>query len=251
MKSIVNQLAKLLVLMGLFVFVVSCGDDTNNKGTNNETKDSNDNEVAISTNEEAPAVCLWSAISVRKEPSAKGKYITTLYLGEEATYLGEKKADSSAKKPVEYIKVRLADGNTGWMAHRFVAVNGVSHAFTGTSKLYKRPDILSASKNEFDRLQYVVVVEEKDDWARVKGIDRASKWYKSGWVKKDKLTDNKVDVTVAILFARALGKKDTEKQVNALQEIVENSDLSSSVFISNVKSKIESLNMPSGDEITE
>ncbi len=254
MKSIVNQLSKLLVLVGLLTLVASCGDDTTStNGTDNDATTNNDQEqVAASKNEEAPVVCLWSAVSVRKEPNAKGKYVTTLYLGEEATFLGEKAEDNSnAKKSVEYLKVRLADGKEGWMASKFVAVNGVSHVFTATSKLYKRPDILSAGKDEFDRLQYVVVLEEKDDWARVKGVDKSVNWFRSGWVKKDKLTDDKIDVTVAILFARALGKKDTEKKVIALQEIVENSDLSSSMFISNVKSKIESLNMPSGSEVTE
>ncbi len=256
MKIIVNQLTKVLVLMGLLTFMASCGDDTgnNNSGDNSATNDaSTDNEEQLAaTNEEVPVVCLWSAVSLRKEPKAKGKYITTLYLGENATFLGEKtEDDSNAKKPVEYIKVRLADGKEGWMASRFMAINGVSHVFTGNSKLYKRPDILASGKDEFDRLQYVVVLEEKDDWVRVKGIDKSVNWFRSGWVKKDKLTDNQVDVTVAILYARALGKKDTEKQVIALQEIVDNSDLASSMFISNVKSKIESLNMPSGDEIVE
>ncbi len=252
MKSITNQLAKLLVVMGLIMFVASCGDDTDDKKSKNDTPATNEQEgvaaVDASKDEELPVVCLWSAVSVRKEPNAKGKYMTTLYLGEEATFLGEKQEDdSNPKKPVEYVKVRLADGKEGWMASRFVAINGVSHVLTGSSKLYKRPDILSAGKNEFDRLQYVVVLEEKDDWARVKGIDRASKWFRSGWVKKDKLTDNKIDITVAILFARALGKKNAEKKIEALQDIVDNSDLASSMFISNVKSKIESLNMPSGD----
>ncbi len=250
MKIIVKKIGNLLLLVSLLTFIASCGDGSDDKKTENDKGDGVAKEEVETVAKELPVVCLWSGLSVRETPSAKGKYITTLYLGEEATTLGEKEKDeTNPKKPVSYVKVRLADGKEGWMSEKFIAVNGVSHALVGISKLYKRPDILAAGKSEFDRLQYVVVLEEKDDWARVKGIDRATKWFKTGWVKKDKLTNEKIDVTVAILFARALGKKGTEKQVEALQDIVDNVDLNSSEFIPNVKSKIESLNMPSGDDL--
>ncbi len=249
MKKILEQFGKILLLAGLFAFVASCGDEADDKKAGTESSANTEAEPQV-VKEEQPLVCLWSAVSVRNNPTAKGKYVTTLYLGEEATFLGEKaKDETNPKKTVDYVKVRLADGKEGWMAERFVAINGASYAFIENSKLYKRPDILSGGKDDFDRLQYVVVLEEKDDWAKVKGI--SSNWFKTGWVKKNKLTNEKLDVTVAILFARAMHKKGTDKKVDALQDIVDNEDLKTSVFIANVKSKIESLNMPSGDELEE
>ncbi len=253
MKKFLEQSKVLLVAIALLVFAASCGDDKSGKSSDKSSNDTSSNgssESIDDTGAEAPLICLWKALSVRETPDPKGKYVTSIYMGEEAVYLGEKQTDDpDKKKPTEYLKVRLIDGKEGWVNSKFVVVNGTSYAFLENSKLYKRPDMLAAGKDDFDRLQYVVVMEEKDDWVRVKGYDRRSKWYRTGWVKKDKLTDNKIDVTVAVLFARALNKKTEVKQIEALQDILDNADFSESVFKDNIKSKIESLNMPSGDDM--
>jgi len=87
----------------------------------------------------------------------------------------------------------------------------------------------------------VVVLEEKDGWAKIKGKKRTDSWFKDGWVKLDNLTNSEADITVVILTERALLKDTPEKQKEALNEIIGNSDLSSSIFISNVSTLIESL----------
>lgn len=246
MKVVTNQLkALILSILVVSFFASSCGDD--NSGKKNET------EVSTSdVNEEVPIVCLWSALSIRETPSQKGKRLTTIYLGELATYLGETQTDASnTKKPVDFVKIRLTDGKEGWAAARFMVVNGKPAAITDLTKLYKRPDILSASKNDFEKMQFVVVTEEKDDWVRVKGIERSVNWYREGWVKKDKITEDNIDIPVAILAAKALSKKDFVNQKEAIEDILANTDLSSSQFFPVLRSKLESLNMPSGDEVIE
>ncbi len=251
-KNHLNLLALSLLLV--VFFASSCGDDGDSKNKDNKGSESSESGGLFSSSDdekEVPAVCLWSALSVRETPTAKGKWVTTIYLGEEATYLGETVTDETPKKPVDYVKVRLTDGKEGWAAKRFMAIDATPYALTGISKLYKRPDILAGGKNEFETMQFVVVLEEKDDWARVKGIEKSVNWYREGWVKKENLTNEKLDVTVAILAARALGKKDEVKRQEALEDIIDNSDLSASQFIPTVKSKLESLKMPSGDEMTD
>jgi TonB family protein len=58
-----------------------------------------------------------SALNVRQEPSADGEVIAQVKKG---TALGVLKSDES------WMKVRLADGSSGWVAERFVAREGAS-----------------------------------------------------------------------------------------------------------------------------
>ena len=238
-----NNLKTFLLLFVFAIFISACGEDTENTDNNTDTDNDEDVEV-IDQTEKAPIICLWSAVSIRETPDAKGKWKTTIYLGEKGTYLGESVTDTVPKKPVEYVKVKLTDGTTGWIEGRFMAINAEPYAFKESSKLYKRPDILSAGKDEFDKMQYVVVLEEQDDWVKVKGVKKEVGWYREGWVKKDHLTADELDVTVAVLAYRAMGKKENEKKLEALNEILENTDLSSSQFFSDVRALVDKLSMP-------
>jgi TonB family protein len=66
-----------------------------------------------------------SALNVRREPSPDGEVIAQVKKG---TALGVLKSDES------WMKVRLADGSTGWVAERFVAREGASQKKRATAK---------------------------------------------------------------------------------------------------------------------
>ena len=132
-----------------------------------------------------------------------------------------------------------------------MAVDAQPYAVKETTKLYKRPDILSAGKDEFEIMQFVVVLEEQDDWVKIKGKRRLDGWFKEGWVKKDRLTNNEIDITVAVLAERAMSKEGKEKKLEALNDILENPDLSSSIFAGDVRALVEKLTSPSEDEPVE
>lgn len=66
-----------------------------------------------------------SALNVRREPSADGEVIAQVKKG---TSLGVLRSDES------WMKVRLADGSTGWVAERFVAREGASQKKRATAK---------------------------------------------------------------------------------------------------------------------
>jgi len=241
-----SYLRTFLLLFVFSFFLAACGEDTEKEeDTNNDTDIEEQVDDVEVSNEEAPVICLWSAISLKKTPEPKGKWVTTINLGEKATYLGEVVTDTTnAKKPKEFLKIQLADGTTGWVEGRFMAVDVEAYALKEASKLYKRPDILTASKNSFEKLQYVVVLDEQEEWVKVKGIEKSIGWYREGWVKKDHLTNDDIDVTVAVLVYRANLKKDGDKKVEALNEILENTDLSSSQFFSDVRAMVDEIEMP-------
>ena len=251
-----------LLLMAFSTIIYSCGGDENKDGKDDNTGKPDTTKVTENkdntpekTVEDVPAVCVWNKLSVRETPGAKGKYKTTIYLGEKVTYKGETVKDTSSKKGVEYLKIELADGTIGWADKRFLAVNSNSFVFVQGSKVYKRPDILTATSKKFDKMQFVAVTETKDEWSKIKGIAAGDKWFSEGWVKTDNLTDSEIDVSVAILAQRALQGSDKDKKIKALNEIVDNADLKASIFIDNIKETIGNLNEindeSEGDELDE
>ncbi len=245
---IMNYLKTLLFVSLIAVFTFACGDG---KSTDEDDNDEIDEEKIEVSNapDNVIAVCLWSTVSLRETPGLKGKYKNTIYLGEKAVYLGETVTDSTDKKNArDFIKVKLTDGTEGWVQANMMAVDAKPFVLREKTKLYKRPDILSAGKDEFDVMQFVVILEEQGEWVKIKGKKRTDGWFKDGWIKMDKLVGNEIDVTVAILTERALLKENNEKKLEALMEITSNTDFSSSIFINQVQSLVEEYNTPEEPE---
>jgi len=228
-----------LLLMMFAMFLYSCGNggetEENNQTEGIEDIDdledldtpANDYEM----NKETPIICMWSKVTVRNAPTAKGKWVTSIYLGESATYLAVTEKDTTVKKGKEYAKIELIDGTTGWVDVRYMAIDAIPYVVKGNSKLYKRPDILTATKKEYEKMQFVVVIEGKDEWVKVKGKRAKDSWFSEGWMKANHLSNNQLDINVAILAGRALAISKKEKKIEALNEIIDNSDFSGSIFI--------------------
>lgn len=235
-----------LFLMAFSVFLYSCGDEETD-----QTEDMDDIEKTGDSGEpedyerEAPIVCMWSKVSLKDSPTSKGKWVTTVYLGETATYTGITEKDTTIVKGKDYAKIELIDGTTGWVDVRFFAIDATPYVVKDVSKLYKRPDILTATKKEYDKMQFVVVLEEKGEWMKVKGKRNQDGWFSEGWMKVNHLTNSNIDVNVAILANRAMAIGDKEKKIEALNEIIDNSDFSGSVFIKDISSIVFELSQES------
>jgi len=229
-----------IFLMAFAMFFFSCGDSdteqTEDTDEMEETYDSGEPEDYVEEISEAPIVCMWSKVSLKNAPTAKGKWVTTIYLGESATYTGITEKDTTVAKGKDYAKIELIDGTTGWVDIRFMAVDAKPYVVKDISKLYKRPDILTATKKEYDKMQFVVVLETKGEWMKIKGKRSRDTWFSEGWMKSNHLTDNEIDINVAILTNRAMTIQDKEKKIEALNEIIDNSDFSGSSFIKDISS---------------
>jgi len=233
---LIKNLNYILMLICLTFILGSCGNDKKS-GT-----DGNDS-TAVKVTEGDPAICLWSSVTLKASPEQNGKYVTNIYMGETATFLGETATDSTVKnKPREYVKLKLKDGTKGWVQANYVAIKAKPYAVKNMTKLYKRPDILAPGKDQFEQMQFVVVTEEQDGWVKIKGKKRADSWFKEGWIKIENLTSTEADITVSILAERAMAKETPEKKTEALNEIIDNPDLNSSMFISNIRTLIDQQN---------
>jgi len=183
-------------------------------------------EQEDTTAKELSAVCIWDGASLRDAPSKKAKWLSSISLGEKLIMLGDTAIDS-ADNNREFYKVRLSDDKEGWAQAYPLALNAQPAAIIQKSVIHKRPDLLTSTNNAFEKMEMVAVVAEKNDWIEVIGNKRE----KSGWIKNQFVTYKKTDVAVAIKANKALGEKDQKLKEEKINEILDNSALSGSVFI--------------------
>lgn len=240
-----------IAVVSISLMVVSCkgeGNTSNNSATevsdNSETKKT-ENTSSKENDESGDAICLLDKLSVRETPTAKGKWITSMSLGEKVYFTGEKHIDSVTKK--DYFKVKLIDGKEGWSRAPFLAVNGKVGVITQKTSVYKRPDLLTKTENEFSPMDIIAVIGNQDDWVQVKGKRATGKYIEEVWVKSNNISDKQVDIATAKFAGIALTKPTMTDRIKALQEVVGNSDFAESSFIGIIQEKIkdyESKNVP-------
>ena len=237
-----NLKLKLIFLLLPLIFI-SCGDeDAEEADVTYEEAMSEDYIAEEEMSELMNVVCMWpTPVSLREEPSSKGKYITSMSLGESGTTYGESATDSATSKVREYVKITLGDGTEGWIQKNLTAIDVTPYVVKSKTKLYKRPDILTPGKKDFNMMQFIVVSETQGDWMKVKGKRSRDGWFSEGWVKLSHLSSSEIDITVAILTERALAISDKAKKLDALNEITDNADFSGSIFISSIQDMIDEL----------
>lgn len=237
MKNVVLSLS----FFSMTLLMWSCGGGS--KGTF-ETVESAPEEVAAPSEEEAvveeaEAVCLWENLSLREAPSGKGKWITSISLGEVVTFTGETALDSAADKT--YYKVKLNGGKEGWSQANFLELNSTVGVFTENTEVYKRPDLLTKAGKKFSSMDIIAVKNTQGDWVEVRGKRSEGKYLETGWVKGNNISNKDIDVATAKFGAAALSKDSPDEMIEALKDIVENGDLAASAFIPVLQEKLTEL----------
>lgn len=185
-----------------------------------------DNSAETLKAEKVECICLWDGVSIREEAAKKGKYISSVSLGEKVTFLGETKIDSLDKNR-EYIKIELSDGTVGWSTKTLYAIDAYAAAINDFAPIFKRPDILTTTEKKFEKMDIVAVVSAKDDWVEVQGNQKKLK----GWIKKQAITTNAEDIAVCVLVEKKL-KKGSEIKVEEIEAFLEELPYKNSQFIS-------------------
>ncbi len=223
------------------LFILGCA-----SGGGEETTESTTSEPTPEVKEIA-SVCIWDKVSVRETPNEKGKWITSLSIGEKVTYTNISEVDSANDRT--YLKIKLTDGTEGWSRDDFIIPESRPAVFVSNSDLYNRPDLLTKSDKQFSVMD-IVAVEDKgeDGWAAVNGKRKEGKWIDNGWVKSENLSYNDVDLAAAKFVQQAMAVENPEEKLKALQEVANNSDLAGSIFIANVE---ELLNELAADPVEE
>jgi hypothetical protein len=157
--------------------------------------------------ERIQAVCISTGTPLREEPRKEGKWISSLLLGEKMTYLSEMKADS-ANPQQEYYRVELSDGKIAWSRSYGILLNATPAAIIRATPVYKRPDMVTKTDKSFRIVEFVAVINEKEDWVEVVGAEKR----KSGWIKKVSISTDPEEVAVA-----TLAEKDLLDKTGAIQ----------------------------------
>lgn len=225
-----------IYLFVLAAFLISCGgESTKSEKTENIVE------------EKIDCICLWDQVSIKEEPVKKGKYLSSVSLGEKVIFLGETSVDSLDKNR-EYMKIELSDGTIGWSTKSLFAQNAYTAAVADFAPIFKRPDILTATQDKFEKMDIVAVCKTKDDWMEVYGARKKLK----GWIKKETLTTKQEDIAVSVLVEKKL-KKNNEIVSSEIEGFLAELPIKNSDFIAylnelNQKFKAEANEMNQEEE---
>lgn len=229
----------LFTIISVAMLLWSCGDKSNSNSTFEKVEteatpeQTSESEAVIETQE---AVCILNNLPLRATPDDKGKWLTGVNLGEVITFMGEESTDSVSKNV--YYKVQLTGGKEGWSRADFIEVGGKVGVFTEDTEVYKRPDLLTKAGKKYSQMDIVAIISTQGDWSEVRGKRGEGKYIESGWVKGSNISDKPIDIATAKFGVEALSNEGPEQQIEALKEILENSDLANSVFIPILQEKL-------------
>ncbi len=188
---------------------------------------------------EDAGLCMWKEIAVRETPAEKGKYLTSIYLGEKLTVFDDTVSENVNGKKTVYRHIELIDGTKGWVRVDLIATSAVAASFSKESTVYKRPDLMTATAKAFQPMDFVAVKTVLENgWTEVIGKRVGDNWFTSGWIRNENLVKADNDVAFAVFYNRAMENKDPAKQYTELQTLLANEELSSSVFFETLSQKV-------------
>lgn len=191
-------------------------------------------EIILIENHEIKGVSVWDRISARSQPLRNSSRVSLLSLGESFLYLDTFAIDSSYNN-TKFLKIRLSDSTVVW-AYDFASVLDATPAVITTEvPLYLRPDLLTITDERLKIMEIVAVVEEWDDWIKVVNEKKENR----GWIKKENITSNTIDLAFALLFKRNLNVEDQEQKIQNLEDLLENNPYPNTVFLTDLRNILE------------
>lgn len=206
-----------IILLGLITStVVSCGSD---------------NEIA--------AVCMSDKAPVYSKPSKKeGKLLSSVSLGERLLFLDDKEEDEKGKK---YLKVRLLDGNEGWILPEHVVLKAGPGVIYEKTNIYSRPDLASITKKTLDEMDIIAILSRRDDWIEIVAKRTTGKGTEKGWIKDKGYSEGTTDLAAAVFIRRAMLITEPAERLTELKAVMDNDNLSGSSFHHILLSEIRKL----------
>lgn len=220
-----------IVLLAFLWVLIGCGTKTEKK----------QDVATLFEDASKEAVCIWDKVPLREDPNEKGKWLTSVSVGEKVVYLDEAAVDSTPSKPVTYYKITLLDGKTGWVRSDFIVLNGKPAVLLSATPYYNRPDLLTKTDKSFGHMDIVGVKSTQGDWLEVVGKRTGGTWIESGWIKESNISYKDIDIAVAKFALAAIEINDEAKKISALEDIVNNPDFQGSVFIESIREMISSM----------
>jgi hypothetical protein len=148
-------------------------------------------------------IVTWNEVSVRETPQEKGKYVTSIYLGEHITATGDTASEKSGSKRNHYHKITLSDGKTGWVRDEFIAIDVYPGVIMEESQIMKRPDAATIIGKKFLAGDLVSVKNRDGQFIEVTGRIAGDKWYSTGYVRSSSISYADIEIGYATMKRRA------------------------------------------------
>lgn len=194
----------------------------------------NDPVQSVSEDPLIIGVSIWDRISTRSEPRRSSSSTTLLSLGESFIYLDSFAIDSSYNN-TKFLKARLSDSSIVWVYAFASVLNAKPAVITNDIPLYMRPDLLTITDKRIDAMEIGAVIEEWDNWIKVVN----EKKERVGWIKKDYISYNTIDLAFALLAKRKLEEEDPEKRIENLEDLLANNPYPNSIFVPELKERLD------------
>jgi len=214
-----RNLVLLLLIAILFLNLASCTTGTSEKPIDR-----------ITENEEVEGVSVWDRISTRSAPRRSSERMTLLSLGESFLYMDSSAIDS-AYNNTRFLKVRLSDSTIVWVYDFASVLDAKPAVMLSSVPLYLRPDLLTITDQEYRAMEIVAVVEEWDDWVKVVNEKKEN----VGWVKKEFVTYDPIDLAFALIAKRKMDAEEPEQRIENLEVLLEKNPYPNTVFIPEVR----------------
>jgi len=187
-------------------------------------------DITISEEPQIIGVSVWDRISTRSEARRNSTSTTLLSLGESFLYLDSFAIDSSYNN-TKFLKARLSDSSIVWVYGFASVLDAKPVVITNEVPLYMRPDLLTITEQRLNSMEIVAVIEEWDNWIKVVN----EKKEKVGWIKKEFISENTIDLAFALLAKRKLDEEDAEQRISNLEDLLENNPYPNSIFVSELR----------------
>ncbi len=240
-----KKLVYTLLASGL---IISCAD----KQEENTSSLVQDNVEILTKNEKVEeevlaeqvnAISLWKSAGLYSKSgksNKENKWKLSVPFGSQLLILEEVEVGNK-----DYARVKTKEGKEGWISTYLIRINAHIAVVTNDVRLYKSADILSMSDTKIEKGTILVVDNEKIE-SYVGVVTKEKK--ANGFLKSDKsLSVELVDLEVAQLRKRALAL-DGDKKVEALKEIIDNSEYLKSVFYDELSEILSKLNEAQAEE---
>lgn len=179
-------------------------------------------------------VSVWDRISTRSQALRSSPRTTLLSLGESFVYLDTFAIDST-ENHTKFLKARLSDSTVVWVYDFASVLNAKPAVIINEVPLYMRPDLLTITAKRMNTMEIIAVEEEWDNWIKVVN----EKKEKTGWIKKEYITYNTIDLAFALLVKRTQEEQDPEQKINRLEDLLENNPYPNTIFIAEFKKRVD------------
>lgn len=195
------------MVAALALLVMAC---TSTTTTESSTTDSTATAAIAKPADTVANFVNWPEVGIRETAGDKGKYLTTVFLGESVALTGDTASEASGKQKVHYNKIRLSDGKEGWIRTDFLGLNSKPAVVKRDVSISSRPDGFSVTAKEFATYEVIAVRWVQHGWYEAKGKAKGENWFTNGYISSDAIITDPVEVQFAAIKKRAEGTKDAK-----------------------------------------